>query len=116
MVTVDADFDVPETASGKCYIGATWSVHPAQFSISGFTGELEGVQERGLVLFPAAAPSYTWADYNATLVSVDINAGIVTYDVTITLPGAASPNGPRNSLGLIGYQTVYFQAKVQKNF
>ncbi len=27
----------------------TWSVHPAQFSISGFTGELEGVQERGLV-------------------------------------------------------------------
>ncbi len=117
VVTVDADFDVPETASGKCYIGATWSVHPTQFSISGFTGELEGCSGTGSCSLPsAAAPSYTWADYNATLVSVDINAGIVTYDVTITPPGAASPNGPRNSLGLIGYQTVYFQAKVQKNF
>lgn len=117
VVTVDADFDVPETASGKCYIGATWSVHPAQFSISGFTGELEGCSGTGSCSLPsAAAPSYTWADYNATLVSVDINAGVVTYDVTITPPGAASPNGPRNSLGLIGYQTVYFQAKVQKNF
>ncbi len=117
VVTVDADFDVPETASGKCYIGATWSVHPAQFSISGFTGELEGCSGTGSCSLPsAAAPSYTWADYNATLVGVDINAGIVTYDVTITPPGAASPNGPRNSLGLIGYQTVYFQAKVQKNF
>lgn len=117
VVTVDADFDVPETASGKCYIGATWSVHPAQFSISGFTGELEGCSGTGSCSLPsAAAPSYTWADYNATLVSVDINAGIVTYDVTITPPGAASPNGPRNSLGLIGYQTVYFRAKVQKNF
>lgn len=117
VVTVDADFDVPETASGKCYIGATWSVHPAQFSISGFTGELEGCSGTGSCSLPsAAAPSYTWADYSATLVSVDINAGIVTYDVTITPPGAASPNGPRNSLGLIGYQTVYFQAKVQKNF
>ena len=117
VVTVDADFDVPETASGKCYIGATWSVHPAQFSISGFTGELEGCSGTGSCSLPsAAAPSYTWADYNATLVSVDINAGIVTYDVTITPPGAASPNGPRNSLGLIGYQTVYFQAQVQKNF
>ena len=117
VVTVDADFDVPETASGKCYIGATWSVHPAQFSISGFTGELEGCSGTGSCSLPsAAAPSYTWADYNATLVSIDINAGIVTYDVTITPPGAASPNGPRNSLGLIGYQTVYFQAKVQKNF
>lgn len=117
VVTVDANFDVPETASGKCYIGATWSVHPAQFSISGFTGELEGCSGTGSCSLPsAAAPSYTWADYNATLVSVDINAGIVTYDVTITPPGAASPNGPRNSLGLIGYQTVYFQAKVQKNF
>lgn len=117
VVTVDADFDVPETASGKCYIGATWSVHPAQFSISGFTGELEGCSGTGSCSLPsAAAPSYTWADYNATLVSVDINAGIVTYDVTITPPGAASPNGPPNSLGLIGYHTVYFQAKVQKNF
>lgn len=117
VVTVDADFDVPETASGKCYIGATWSVHPAQFSISGFTGELEGCSGTGSCSLPsAAAPSYTWADYNATLVNIDINAGIVTYDVTITPPGAASPNGPRNSLGLIGYQTVYFQAQVQKNF
>ncbi len=117
VVTVDADYDVPETASGRCYIGATWSVHPAQFSVSGFTGELEGCSGTGSCSLPsAAAPSYTWADYKATLKSIDVNAGIVTYDVTITPPGAASPDGPRNSLGLIGYQTVYFQAKVQKNF
>lgn len=84
VVTVDADFDVPETASGKCYIGATWSVHPAQFSISGFTGELEGCSGTGSCSLPsAAAPSYTWADYNATLVSVDVNAGIVTYDALL---------------------------------
>lgn len=117
VVAVDAEYDVPETASGRCYIGATWSVHPAQFSVSGFTGELEGCSGTGSCSLPsAAAPSYTWADYKATLKSIDVSAGIVTYDVTITPPGAASPDGPRNSLGLIGYQTVYFQAKVQKNF
>lgn len=117
VVTVDADVDVPETATGRCYIGATWSVHPAKFSVSGFTGELEGCSGTGKCSLPsAAAPSYTWADYKATLADVDISAGIVTYDVTITPPGAASPDGPRNSLGLIGYQTVYFEAKVQKNF
>ncbi len=117
VVTVDADFDVPETLSGRCYIGATWGVHPAQFSISGFTGELEGCSGTGSCsLASAAAPSYTWADYTATLVDINIEAGIVTYDVIIAPPGAASPDGPRNSLGLIGYQTVYFKAQVQKNF
>ena len=117
VVTVDANMDVPQTLSGRCYIGATWSVHPAQFSVSGFTGGLEGCSGTGSCSLPsAAAPSYTWADYTATLASVDIEAGLVVYDVTITPPGAASPNGPRNSLGLIGYQTVYFRAEVQKNF
>lgn len=117
VVTVDADFDIPETLSGKCYIGATWGVHPAKFSISGFSGELEGCSGTGSCSLPsAAAPSYTWADYKATLADVNIEAGIVTYDVTITPPGAAKPDGPRNSLGLIGYQTVYFKAEIQKNF
>lgn len=117
VVTVDADFDIPETLSGRCYIGATWSVHPAKFSISGFSGELEGCSGTGSCSLPsAAAPSYTWADYKATLADVDIEAGVVTYDVTITPPGAAKPDGPRNSLGLIGYQTVYFKAEIQKNF
>lgn len=117
VVTVDPTIDVPKTASGRCYIGATWSVHPAQFSVSDFTGELSGCSGTGSCsLASAAAPSHTWADYHATLRSVDVEAGLVTYDVTITPPGVASPNGPRNSLGLIGYQTVYFQAQVQKNF
>ena len=117
VVTVDVDIDVPETLSGQCYIGDTWSVHPAQFSVSNFTGGLEGCSGTGSCSLPsAAAPSYTWADYTATLSHIDIEAGFVTYDVTITPPGAARPDGPRNSLGLIGYQTVYFQARVQKNF
>ncbi len=117
VATVDVDIDVPERIIGRCYIGATWSVHPAQFSVSGFTGELEGCSGTGSCSLPsAAAPSYTWADYTATLADINIEAGIVTYDVTITPPGVASPDGPRNSLGLIGYQTVYFKAEVQKNF
>ena len=117
VITVDADIDVPETLRGQCYIGDTWSVHPAQFSVSNFTGGLEGCSGTGSCSLPsAAAPSYTWADYTATLAHIDIEAGLVIYDVTITPPGAARPDGPRNSLGLIGYQTVYFQARIQKNF
>ncbi|MEF2656324.1 MAG: prealbumin-like fold domain-containing protein [Eggerthellaceae bacterium] len=117
VVVVDPDIDVAQTLTGRCYIGATWSVHPAQFSVSSFTGGLEGCSGTGSCSLPsAAAPSYTWADYTATLAYVDIEAGIVAYDVTITPPGAAHPGGPSNSLGLIGYQTVYFRAEVQKNF
>lgn len=117
VVVVDPDVDVAQTLTGRCYIGATWSVHPAQFSVSSFTGGLEGCSGTGSCSLPsAAAPSYTWADYTATLAYVDIEAGIVAYDVTITPPGTAHPGGPSNSLGLIGYQTVYFRAEVQKNF
>lgn len=117
VVVVDPDVDVAQTLTGRCYIGATWSVHPAQFSVSSFTGGLEGCSGTGSCSLPsAAAPSYTWADYTATLAYVDVEAGVVAYDVTITPPGAAHPGGPSNSLGLIGYQTVYFRAEVQKNF
>lgn len=109
--------DIPQTLTGRCYIGATWSVHPAQFAVSGFTGGLEGYAGTGTCSLPsAAAPSNTWADYVATLKEVNVEAGEVTYDVTITPPNAARPGGPSNSLGLIGYQTVYMKAVVKKNF
>lgn len=36
--------------------------------------------------------------------------------MNITPPGAARPGGPSNSLGLIGYQTVYLKAVIKKNF
>ena len=109
--------DIPQTLTGRCYIGATWSVHPAQFAVSGFTGGLEGYAGTGTCSLPsAAAPSNTWADYVATLKEVNVEAGEVTYDATITPPNAARPGGPSNSLGLIGYQTVYMKAVVKKNF
>lgn len=109
--------DIPKTLTGRCYIGATWSVHPAQFAVSGFTGGLEGYAGTGQCSLPsAAAPSNTWADYVATLKEVNVEAGEVVYDVNITPPDAASPDGPRNSLGLIGYQTVYLKAVIKKNF
>ena len=109
--------DIPQTLTGRCYIGATWSVHPAKFALSGFTGGLEGYAGTGTCSLPsAAAPSNTWADYVATLKEVNVEAGEVVYDVTITPPNAARPGGPSNSLGLIGYQTVYLEAVVKKNF
>lgn len=115
--TVDVDLDIPKTLTGRCYIGATWNVHPAKFSLSKFTGGLSGLSGTGTCkLSSAAAPSYTWADYTATLSEINVEDGYVIYDVIITPPGAAQENGPRNSLGLIGYQTVYFEATIQKNF
>ena len=108
---------IEKSFSGRCYIGATWSVHPAQFSVSGFTGGLEGYSGTGSCSLPsAAAPSYVWADYVATLKEVNVEAGEVVYDVNITPPDAATPDGPRNNLGLIGYQTVSMQAVVKKSF
>lgn len=115
--TTDPAVDVKQKLTGRCYIGATWSVHPAKFSVSGFDGDLKGCSGTGTCSLPsAAAPRNTWANYVATLKSVNVDTGKVVYDVTITPPGAAHAGGPRNSLGLIGYQTVYFQAVVEKNF
>lgn len=117
VAVTDPTADVPQTLTGTCYIGATWSVHPAQFNVSGFTGGLKGFSGTGWCSLPsAAAPSNTTVTYTATLSHIDIEAGKVVYDVQITPPGAASPDGPRNSLGLIGYQTVAIQATVTKNF
>lgn len=113
----DPTKDIPKTLTGSCYIGATWSVHPAKFAISDFTGELKGYAGTGTCSLPSAAPpSNTRADYVATLKEVNVEAGEVVYDVNITPPGAARPGGPSNSLGLIGYQTVYLKAVIKKNF
>lgn len=113
----DPTKDIPKTLTGSCYIGATWSVHPAKFAISDFTGKLKGYAGTGTCSLPSAAPpSNTRADYVATLKEVNIEAGEVVYDVNITPPGAARPGGPSNSLGLIGYQTVYLEATIKKNF
>lgn len=117
VTVVDASADIPETLTGRCYIGATWSVHPAQFSLSQFTGGLEGCSGTGSCSMPgSAAPSYVWADYTATLTNVDIEKGQVTYSVHIVPPNAGNPNGPFGRFGPLGYQTVAFTAVVQKNF
>ncbi len=117
VTPTDPTADIPQTLTGSCYIGATWSVHPAKFSVSGFSDGLEGCSGTGTCSLPsAAAPSYVWASYTAKLNHVNIEAGEIVYDVDITPPDAASPNGPRNSMGLIGYQTVAMQAVVKKNF
>ncbi len=115
--TFDPTKDIPTTLEGSCFIGETWGVHPAQFSISEFTGGLSGCAGTGQCSLPsAAAPSFTYASYRATLQNVDVLAGKVTYDVHIVPPGAASIDGPRNELGLIGYQTVSFSAVIEKSF
>lgn len=114
---VDATADIPQTLTGRCYIGATWSVGPAHFSVSRFTGELAGCSGTGTCSMPgSAAPSYVWADYTATLTNVDIEKGQVTYSVHIVPPNAGNPNGPYGRFGPLGYQTVSFTAVVQKNF
>lgn len=108
--------DLPETVEGRCYIGKTWSVHPAKFNVSGFTGFLKGATMKGKCLDRSAAqPSYTWADYEATLVDVDEEAGKVTYEVTVTPPGVTNGHS-RNKYGLIGYQRVTGKVTLKKNF
>ena len=48
----DPTKDIPKTLTGSCYIGATWSVHPAKFAISDFTGELKGYAGTGTCSLP----------------------------------------------------------------
>ncbi|MGN0302082.1 MAG: collagen binding domain-containing protein, partial [Anaerotardibacter sp.] len=115
--TIDPTQDIPKTLTGTCYIGATWSVHPALFNVSNFSGGLKGCAGVGTCSLPsAAAPSYTTATYTATLKSVDVKAGKIVYSCHIVPPGAARPGGPSNSLGLIGYQTVAMECVVEKSF
>lgn len=117
VVTVDPTKSVKKSLSGRCYIGATWSVHPAHFSVSQFTGDLKGCSGTGTcALRSAAAPHNVWADYTATLKSIDEDSGEVVYDVYIVPPGVAHAGGPRNQFGLIGYQPVSFTAVVHMNF
>ncbi len=115
--TVDPTKDIPRTLTGTCYIGATWNVHPALFNVSNFSGGLKGCAGVGTCSLPsAAAPSYTTATYTATLKSIDMSEGKVTYSCHIVPPGAAKPGGPSNSLGLIGYQTVSMECTIEKSF
>ena len=111
--TDDLTVKVPRGSSFKQAYGSI----PAKFAISDFTGELKGYAGTGTCSLPSAAPpSNTRADYVATLKEINVEAGEVVYDVNITPPGAARPGGPSNSLGLIGYQTVYLKAVIKKNF
>lgn len=111
----DVTTDVPEKITGRCYIGDTWSVHPAHFTVYKFTGYLAGASMEGLCYDRSAAqPSYVWADYTATLDKVDTESGLVTYDVMVTPPGVT--NGvDRNQFGLIGYQRVHGKVSLKKN-
>ena len=111
----DVTTDVPETVTGRCYIGDTWSVHPAHFSVSKFTGYLAGASMEGLCYDRSAAqPSYVWADYTATLKDINYETGEITYDVMVTPPGVT--NGvDRNQFGLIGYQRVHGEIVIKKN-
>lgn len=115
--TFDPAKDVAKTLTGTCYIGKTWSIRPAYFSVSNFSGELAGCAGTGTCSLPGAlAPSYTSATYTATLKSIDINKGEVTYDVHIVPPNAGNPNGPFVSWGPAGYQTVDITLTIKKNF
>lgn len=114
--TTNPDADVDQTLSGTCWIGATWSWHPAQFALSNFSGKLAGVSATGYCADRSAAPaSNMQATYSATLKSVNVETGEVVYDLYITPPGATNGKD-RNQYGLIGYQHISAQVTLIKNF
>lgn len=114
--TTDPTSDVPQSISGTCWIGATWSLHPAQFALSNFTGYLSGCTATGSCADRSAAqPTNVQANYTATLNSINTETGEVVYDVYITPPGVTDGHS-RNQFGLIGYQHVSAQVKLIKNF
>ena len=108
--------DVDQTLSGTCWIGATWSWHPAQFALSNFSGKLAGVSATGYCADRSAAPaSNMQATYSATLKSVNVETGEVVYDLYITPPDATNGKD-HNQYGLIGYQHISAQVTLIKNF
>lgn len=108
--------DIPQSLSGTVWIGATWSIHPAQFALSNFSGYLSGCTATGSCADRSAAqPTNVRANYTATLNSVNVETGEVVYDVYITPPGVTDGHS-RNQFGLIGYQHVSAQVKLIKNF
>lgn len=114
--TTNPDADVDQTLSGTCWIGATWSWHPAQFALSNFSGKLAGVSATGYCADRSAAPaSNVQATYSATLKSVNVETGEVVYDLYIT-PSGATNGKDRNQYGLIGYQHISAQVTLIKNF
>lgn len=114
--TTNPDTDVDQTLSGTCWIGATWSWHPAQFALSNFSGKLAGVSATGYCADRSAAPaSNVQATYSATLKSVNVETGEVVYDLYITPPDATNGKD-RNQYGLIGYQHISAQVTLIKNF
>lgn len=114
--TTNPDADVDQTLSGTCWIGATWSWHPAQFALSTFSGKLAGVSATGYCADRSAAPaSNMQATYSATLKSVNVETGEVVYDLYITPPDATNGKD-RNQYGLIGYQHISAQVTLIKNF
>ena len=114
--TTNPTSDVPQSISGTCWIGATWSLHPAQFALSNFTGYLSGCTATGSCADRSAAqPTNVRANYTATLNSVNVETGEVVYDVYITPPGVTDGHS-HNQFGLIGYQHVSAQVKLIKNF
>lgn len=114
--TTNPTSDIPQSLSGTVWIGATWSIHPAQFALSNFSGYLSGCTATGSCADRSAAqPTNVRANYTATLNSVNVETGEVVYDVYITPPGVTDGHS-RNQFGLIGYQHVSAQVKLIKNF
>ena len=114
--TTNPTSDVPQSISGTCWIGATWSLHPGQFALSNFTGYLSGCTATGSCADRSAAqPTNVQANYTATLNSINTETGEVVYDVYIPPPGVTDGHS-RNQFGLIGYQHVSAQVKLIKNF
>lgn len=114
--TTNPTSDIPQSLSGTVWIGATWSIHPAQFALSNFSGYLSGCAVTGYCADRSAAqPTNVRANYTATLNSVNVETGEVVYDVYITPPGVTDGHS-RNQFGLIGYQHVSAQVKLIKNF
>ena len=107
--------NIPATIYGTATVGDHWYSYPGGKRQSNFSCTITSDDGNNILkgwsgtLYcknpSAAIPRGSGFSYEATLQNVDTATGRVTYDITITPPGATDGTS-RNSQGLIGYQRV----------
>lgn len=115
----DAIPNVGSKTSGTCYIENAWMIGTqSYFNVNNFSGELAGaevIDTFECMDHTAAEPTFTNATYTATITSVDVEGGWVTYSVYITPPGVTDGHTIANG-ALAGYQHVGGTVRVKREF
>lgn len=115
----DAIPNIGDKAYGTCYIENSWRENSqTYFNVGGFSGELAGAwapSSLECLDHTAAAPTYTDADYEATVTAVNLREGWAEYSVYITPPDPTD-GVTANEHGLIGYQHVGGTVRVKRSF